>query len=106
MKKMILILVQILICSYVLGQAKIKPAFLTNAIAVNQSESGIRSLSLKSYLIARKEYKKQSRERLTPNFSFDLLDGSGIHLFSISKMGPIPSMNVGTRIKAGIKITI
>lgn len=41
-----------------------------------------------------------------PKLSVDLLDGKGIHLFSITEMGPIPTMNVGARINAGIKITI
>ena len=88
------------------GQTKANPTFLTNFTSLNQSNIGIRSLSLKSYLIARKEYKKSSTGRYTPNFSVDLLDGKGIHLFSVSKMGPIPSMIIGARIKAGITITI
>lgn len=88
------------------GQTEVKPALLKNPATLLQSKNEIKSLSLKSYLIARKEYKKSSTAKYTPNFSLDLLDGSGIHLFSISKMGPIPSMNVGARIKAGITITI
>lgn len=89
-----------------IGQTKSKSSFLTNPTSLSQSKSEIKSLSLKSYLIARKEYKKSATAKYTPNFSLDLLDGSGIHLFSVSKMGPIPSMNVGARIKAGITITI
>lgn len=103
---MLLILAQVLIFSQLIGQTKSKPAFLTNPTSAIDSKKQIKGLSLKSYLIARKEYKKSSRDRYTPNFSLDLLDGSGIHLFSISKMGPIPSMNVGARIKAGITIII
>lgn len=106
MKKMILILIQILICYQMAGQTKSKPAFLSNAVSRIQSKSEIKSLSLKSYLSARKEYKKGSADRYTPKFSMDLLDGKGIHLFNIPEMGPMPSMNVGVRINAGIKIII
>ena len=106
MKKMLLILVQILICSQMVGQTKKISSFLTNTSSVNQSNRGIKNLSLKSYLVARKEYKKSSKETFTPNFSVDLLDGKGIHLFTTPKMGPIPTVNVGARINAGIKITI
>lgn len=106
MKKMLLILAQVLIFSQLIGQIKSKPAFLTNQASTSDSKKQINGLSLKSYLIARKEYKKSSTNRYTPKFSLDLLDGSGIRLFSISKMGPIPSMNVGARIKAGITISI
>lgn len=43
---------------------------------------------------------------LQPKFSVDLLDGAGIHLFTISNHDFIPSMRVGARIKAGFIITI
>ena len=65
-----------------------------------------KTLSLKSYLVARHEYKKSSKETFSPKFSVDLLDGKGIHIFSISHMGLIPNMNIGARITAGIKISI
>ncbi len=89
-----------------IGQTKEQSTFLKNSTSVSQSKHGIKNLSLKSYLMARKEYKKSSTARYTPNFSLDLLDGKGIHLFNISEMGPIPSMSIGARIKAGITITI
>jgi hypothetical protein len=41
-----------------------------------------------------------------PELSVDLLDGSGIHLFTISDIDLIPTIRVGARIKAGLKITI
>ena len=88
------------------GQTKKNACFLTNTASVNQCNKSIKNLSLKSYLIVRKEYKKSSQETFTPKFSIDLLDGKGIHLFSNSEMGPIPSMSVGARLYAGIKITI
>ncbi len=66
----------------------------------------IKSMSLKNWLLAKDEFKKTSTERFTPKFSMSLLKENGIHLFSISKMGPLPSMNIGTRINAGIKITL
>lgn len=88
------------------GQTKEQSTFLKNSTSFSQSKHGIKSLSLKSYLMARKEYKKSSTNRYTPNFSVDLLEGKGIHLFNISEMGPIPSMRIGARIKAGITITI
>lgn len=106
MKKAILILIQVLIFSQLIGQTKSKPGFLNHSTSINESKCKIKSLSLKNYLVDRKEYKKSSADKYTPKFSLDLLDGSGIHLFSISKMGPIPSMNVGARIKAGISISI
>lgn len=65
-----------------------------------------KTLSLKSYLIARHEYKKTSKDKYFPSFSLDLLDGKGIHLFSISNLEPIPKINIGARITAGIKISI
>lgn len=89
-----------------LGQTKPQPAFIKHFPSVNQAKGGIKALSLKSYLMARKEYKKSTSEKYRPKFSFDLLDGKGIHLFSTSKMGPIPAMNIGARVNAGIKITI
>lgn len=89
-----------------LGQTKAKPAFIRHFSSVNQAKDGIKTLSLKSYLVARKEYKKTTSEKYIPKFSFDLLDGKGIHLFSTSKMGPIPSMNIGARVNAGIKIML
>ena len=87
------------------GQTKNNTCFLTNTL-INESKGSIKNLSLKSYLIARKEYKKSSSEKYTPKISLDLLDGSGIYLFTSPKMGPIPAINVGARINAGIKITI
>lgn len=106
MKKALLILVQVLIFSQLIGQTKSETSFLNNSTSLSESKSKIKSLSLKNYLTERKEYKKSSADKYTPKFSLDLLDGSGIRLFSISKMGPIPSMNVGARIKAGITIII
>ena len=103
---MLLILVQILICSQMIGQTKKTASILSAASCGNHSNKSIRNLSLKSYLIARKEFKKSSKEVFTPNFSVDLLDGSGIHLFTTPKMGSIPTVNVGARINAGIKISI
>jgi len=41
-----------------------------------------------------------------PELSVDLLDGSGIHLFTISDVDFIPTIRVGARIKAGLRITI
>lgn len=41
-----------------------------------------------------------------PKVSVDLLEGSGIHLFTISDIGPLPTLNIGARFKAGIIITI
>lgn len=89
-----------------IGQTESKSSCLTNTTSITESKNKIKNLSLKNYLIARKEYKKTSNDKYTPNFSVDLLDGSGIHLFSVSKMGVIPAMNIGARIKAGITITI
>lgn len=106
MKKMLLILVLVLICSQMAGQTKKSSCFLTNTTSIDQSKRSIKNLSLKSYLVARKEYKKSSNETFSPNFSVDLLDGKGIHLFTTPKIGPIPTVNVGARINAGIKITI
>ena len=89
-----------------IGQTKKNTSFLTNDTSSSHLKGSIKNLSLKSYLIARKEYKKSSQETFTPKFSIDLLDGSGIHLFTTPKMGPIPTVNVGARITAGIKISI
>lgn len=89
-----------------IGQTKSRLSFLSNATYGIKSKTEIKSLSLKSYLIALKEYKKSSQEKYIPNFSVDLLDGKGIHLFNVPEIGPIPSMNVGARINAGIKITL
>lgn len=44
--------------------------------------------------------------KLRPKVSVDLLDGSGIHLFTISDVGTLPALNVGARFRAGIVITI
>ena len=73
-----------------IGQTKKNACFLTNNSSFNQSNRSIKSLSLKSYLVTRKEYKKSSKETFTPKLSIDLLDGSGIHLFTTPKIGPIP----------------
>lgn len=89
-----------------IGQSKKNSSLLTNNTSPSQLKGSIKNLSLKSYLIARKEYKKSSKETFTPKFSIDLLDGKGIHLFTTPKMGPIPTVNVGARINARIKITI
>lgn len=93
-----------------MGQTQTKHSF---SISYNENKSSytkenklFKTLSLKNYLIARHEYKKSSKETFTPKFSVDLLDGKGIHLFSISNMGIIPNVNVGARITAGIKISI
>lgn len=43
---------------------------------------------------------------INPKLSIDLLDGSGIYLFTISNIDFIPTIKVGARIKAGIIITI
>lgn len=45
-------------------------------------------------------------ETFQPKLSVDLLDGSGIHLFTISDIDFIPTIKVGARIKAGFTITI
>ncbi|MCW3070166.1 MAG: hypothetical protein JWO44_56 [Bacteroidetes bacterium] len=41
-----------------------------------------------------------------PKASLDLLDNSGIHLFTISDIGTLPALHVGARFNAGIIITI
>ncbi|MCW3101916.1 MAG: hypothetical protein JWO09_356 [Bacteroidetes bacterium] len=43
---------------------------------------------------------------LRPKASVDLLDGSGIPLFTISDLGTLPTLHVGARFNAGIVITI
>jgi hypothetical protein len=67
-----------------------------------------------------KDYKKEYRTTHTrpatfrlflnrtfaPKLSVDLLVGKGIHLFTISHLNPIPTINVGARINAGIVITL
>ena len=41
-----------------------------------------------------------------PQVSVDLLDGKGIHRFTISHSDLLPAMNVGARFHAGIIITL
>ncbi|MDF2436343.1 MAG: hypothetical protein K0Q95_719 [Bacteroidota bacterium] len=41
-----------------------------------------------------------------PSVSVDLLESSGIHLFTITNIHPLPSFSVGARFKAGLVITI
>lgn len=110
MKKVLFILILLVSFSQLRGQTKASRSFLMNYnrnipsyIKANRLD---RNLSLKSYLVARHEYKQISTNKYTPNLSVDLLDGKGIHLFSISNMGLIPKMNIGARITAGIKISI
>ncbi len=38
--------------------------------------------------------------------SVNLLEGSGIHLFSVSDIDPLPSFSIGARFNAGLIITI
>lgn len=47
-----------------------------------------------------------SNRTFAPKLSVDLLDGKGIHLFSISEINALPAINVGARINAGIIITL
>lgn len=110
MKKLLFILLIITSFSKVMGQTINTSSFSTsyneNKPSYTNENKLLKTLSLKSYLVARHEYKKSSKDTFSPKFSVDLLDGKGIHLFSISNMGIIPNVNVGARITAGIKISI
>ena len=54
------------------GQTNKNTCFLSNTTSIDQSNRNIKSLSLKSYLIARKEYKKSSQETFTPKSNHPL----------------------------------
>ena len=41
-----------------------------------------------------------------PKISLDLLDGKGIHLFTISEIQALPVINVGAHFNAGIIMTL
>ena len=110
MKKLLFILLIITSFSKVMGQTQKNDSFSVsynkNTPSNTKENKLFKTLSLKNYLVARNEYQKSSKETIAPKFSVDLLDGKGIHLFSISNMGIIPNVNVGARITAGIKISI
>ncbi|CAN5334853.1 hypothetical protein BH10BAC1_BH10BAC1_11140 [soil metagenome] len=110
MKQVFFFLIFLASISQMKAQTSAKASFLMNVrnnqpsyIKVNKEGHKI---SLKAYLTARHEYKQISKEKYSPKFSVDLLDGKGIHLFSISNIGIIPKMNVGARVTAGIKISL
>jgi hypothetical protein len=104
MKKIISILILINIMASLNAQNNHPVNFLS-------FHKGIKKERLMNLHVKKHERSKKSESTffdrsLKPRFSVDLLDGTGIHLFTISNIDFIPTINVGARIKAGIIITI
>lgn len=106
MKKAILIALSLICFCQAYSQNGVRRISITNSRINSIAQKGMNSLSLKNYLIAKKEFKKTSKDMYKTSFSMDLLDGKGIHLITLSKFGPIPSMNIGTQVTASLKIII
>ena len=51
-------------------------------------------------------FKSITNKTFAPEVSVDLLSNKGIHLFTISNIPSIPTINVGARIHAGIIINL
>jgi hypothetical protein len=105
MKKSILILIIILTTGILKAQSNRKCLF------ANKKEYS-RSLNIKRMVTSFRQKRTDSSfsffhgNMFRPKFSVDILDGSGIHIMNTPEIGPVPSMSVGARFKAGLVITI
>jgi hypothetical protein len=80
----------------ILNYKESKNARVINLGKINRKETRLQNFSVESFF----------KHSFKPELSVDLLDGDGIHLFTISNLDFIPTIKVGARIKAGILITI
>lgn len=69
-----------------------------------RSEKRMGSINLNS-LKARFENHKKNK-KYNPSFSVDVLNGKGIHLFTISNINSIPTIRVGVDVNIGLTITL
>lgn len=106
MRNIILLFIILLFCSERLSaQNRKKTTFL-------KRERTCQVISIKNFTSSLKKEKKTAAFQLfkcrsfQPKFSVELLEGKGIHLMSISDLGPLPDLSVGARFKAGFIITI
>ncbi|OFY83147.1 MAG: hypothetical protein A3F72_09055 [Bacteroidetes bacterium RIFCSPLOWO2_12_FULL_35_15] len=67
----------------------------------SEKSSGINLNSLKARFENHKKFKKYN-----PTFSVDVLDGKGIHLFTISNISSIPTIRVRVDINIGLTISL
>lgn len=68
----------------------------------SEKRSGIINLnSLKARFENHKKFKKYN-----PTFSVDVLEGKGIHLFTISNISSIPTIRVGVDVNIGLTISL
>lgn len=107
MKKLILLLIISAKSFAAVAEVTETPCMLTNKqVKSNCTNKNFKNLSLKNWFTSSKEFKKTSTERIVPKFSMGLTTKDGIHLFNTPEVGPIPSLEIGTKIKAGIKIIL
>lgn len=110
MKKLIALQILLLVTTSLLAQKKVNCSIFENVSKKIEnkmhSNTELKNISLRTMRMSQNQSKKESAEKYTPTFSLDILDGSGLHLFTTPNLGPIPSFKVGAKINAGIKISI
>jgi hypothetical protein len=101
----ILLMLMNSVCSNAQGPSNVKYAVLKMNIlkerAINLGKKEHSATGHFNSLI-----KHFSNQLFKPEFSVDLLNDSGIRLFTISDVDFIPTIRVGARIKAGLTITL
>lgn len=78
-----------------------KPSEYSKRSGSEKRSGSINLNSLKARFENHKKIKKYN-----PYFSLDVLDGKGIHLFTISNISSIPTIKVGVDVNVGLIISL